>query len=514
MKKILWADDEIDHLKPHIIFLQSKGYSVTTATNGSDAVELAKRDRFDAVILDEMMPGKDGLTTLLEIKEYDSSLKVIMITKSEEESIMEEAIGSKIDDYLIKPINPSQVYMSLKKTLDHKQITQDKISKSYFSELNALNMELMNGISDPEAWTDLYKKLSKYAEAFDRIDDDGIKLTLADLRKEANQQFCKFVEKNYEQWGNSSDRPDLSLDILSTHVLPLLKAKQNVVLFVFDCLRYDHWLVLESVLNEHFYSDETLYYSVLPTATQFARNSIFSGLFPDEFKQIVPNLWDNGLDVEGLNNHEEKLLEQNLKRHGYRESFNYQKCTNADDYARLEQQLPDYLKRQFSAFVVNFVDIITHSRSESKVLQEIIPNDEAYRKTVKSWFSSSPFARIFKKLAKENITVFITTDHGAIQCKHDVRIPADKDVTDNLRFKHGRSLTIDKKVGVTIKDPKRFRLPHLGLSSDYIIAKNDHYLIYPSNYNQYAKQYNGSYQHGGISMEEMIVPLIKLEPKK
>lgn len=510
----MWVDDEIEHLKPHIIFLEQKGYKIDGISNGYDAIELIKDQHYDAVLLDEMMPGIDGLETLNRIKDFDSSIKVIMITKSEEESIMDEAIGQRIDDYLIKPISPSQVFMSLKKNLDTEKINREKITENYLQELNNINAELMTSDPEYDEWISIYKRITKYEIELDSVDNPQLSDTLVDLKKESNRLFAKYIQKNFEHWlKDRDDSPLLSNDILKKFVIPEIKGKKQSVLFVFDCLRYDHWLVLSEVLKSDFSIDEKLYYSLLPTSTPYARNAIFSGLFADEFENIIPGLWKNS-DENGLNNHEEQFLEQNLKRNGYKENFSYVKCLTHKDYEKLEKDMNSLLQNEFVSIVVNFIDIMTHSRLESKIIQEMIPTNKAYRDIVLNWYDSSPFKRIFNLLKERDITIYITTDHGAIQCQKDVKIQADKETSSNLRYKYGRSLNVDKKFGITIKNPSRFRLPQRDIVTEYIIANNDNFFVYPTEYNRYANHYKNSFQHGGISLEEMIIPFVKLEGKK
>jgi DNA-binding response OmpR family regulator len=517
MKKIIWADDEIELLKPHVLYLEQKGYQITTVTNGDDAISLCRKEPFDAILLDEMMPGKDGLQTLQEIKEYDPSIKIIMITKSEEESIMEDAIGGKIDDYLIKPINPSQVYMSLKKNLETKEISTKKIYADYLSELNNINFKLMNENLDTEDWYQLNEKIIKYSIDLDNTEDTTLKNTLHDIKKEANSLFAKFVTSNYEEWSHSKkeDRPVFSNDIVESYIVPKLKQKEKSVLILFDCLRFDQAVTLQEHLYTDFYIQQDSYLSLLPTATAYSRNAIFAGLFPDEFNRIIPNFWEDAVKDDRYNAHEDRFLDQLLRRNGLQINFKYFKCSSREDLQQVEEKWNENTDCPFIVVVINFLDFITHSRMESKLLQEMIPNDTAYRKIAKQWYSESPISAILKKIQDSDFTnIFITTDHGAIQSNKAVKVGADKEVSDNLRFKFGRSLNVDKKSAVIVRDPSRFRLPKHGISTDYIFAKDSSYFIYPSNYNKYANQYLNSYQHGGISMEEMIVPILHLKGKK
>ena len=517
MKKIIWADDEIELLKPHVLYLEQKGYHIRTVTNGDDAISLCQKEAVDAILLDEMMPGKDGLQTLQEIKEYDPSIKIIMITKSEEESIMEDAIGGKIDDYLIKPINPSQVYMSLKKNLETKEISTKKIYADYLSELNNINFKLMNESLDLDEWYELNDKIIKYSINLDNTEDDTLKNTLHDIKKEANSLFAKFIASNYEEWTHSkkSERPTFSNDIVENYVVPKLKEKEKSVLILFDCLRYDQAITLQENLYEDFYIEQEPYLSLLPTATAYSRNSIFAGLYPDEFNRIIPNFWEDAVKEDRYNGHEDQFLDQQLRRNGLQINFRYYKCSSREDLQQVDEKWHENQSAELVVLVINFLDFITHSRMESKLLQEMIPNDTAYRKVAKQWYKESPISNIFKKIQDSDFkNIIITTDHGAIQSTKAVKVGADKEVSDNLRFKFGRSLNVDKKFAITVRDSSRYRLPKHGVSTDYIFAKDANYFIYPSNYNKFANQYMNSYQHGGVSMEEMIVPIIQLKAKK
>jgi len=512
-KKLLWVDDEIELLKPYFIFLESKNYHVETCSNGNDAIDMVRNTSYDVVLLDEMMPGKDGLTTLEEMKDIDPSIKVIMVTKSEEESIMEEAIGHKIDDYLIKPVNPSQVLLSLKKTLESKDINSQRIQDDYLRELQEIRMNLMNHEYGDSGWIKLHEKLSQYAIKLDELNDATLNDTFLELKKEANAQFSDYVGTYYEEWVHTTrdDRPKLSVDILKEDVVPKLKAGEQVIFIVLDCLRLDHWYVLEQMLQEDFRIETESFYSIVPTTTAYARNAIFSGKYPDEFAQMVPGFWDR--NENELNRDEVFFAEQNLGRNGIKGAPYYIKCNTNEDILQLNKSISSVFAHDFSIIIVNTIDIMTHSRAESSILKELVPNDASYRRLMESWLKSSALYQLFQLLKTSDHSIVLTTDHGSIQCKRDVKINGDKDTSSNLRFKHGRSLTVPKKFAAIVKDPHRFKLPHRGFSSDYIIGKEDYYFIYPTSYNKFASQYDKSYQHGGISLDEMVIPVAHLKGK-
>jgi len=515
-KRILWADDEIDLLRPHIIFLQSKGYKIDTVTNGNDAIARVKDFFYDIVLLDEMMTGIDGLTTLNEIKTLHPQLPVIMITKSEEESLMEDAIGNKIDDYLTKPVNPSQILLACKKLLDKKNITVERKSKQYATEINQISSILMNPLNYDE-WIDLYSKIVQWDIELDDVEETQFRDILYDQRKECNVEFGKYIEKNYANWiWGKSDSPVLSPDLVKKYIAPELKNGKKVIFMVIDCLRLDQWAILEQIFYQYFNIKKEYYYSILPTATPFSRNAIFSGLFPDDIKKKHPDLWNSETEDEGsLNKFEDVLLEQNLNRKGVSLSkkLKYVKIMNNQDTRSFIKNIDNHLESQFLAVVLNFVDILAHSRSDLPILKEIAPDEPAYRSLTKSWFEHSPIFDAIKRIAKEDAILFITTDHGSVRGMRGTKVIGDRETSTNLRYKFGRSLKVDPKNAIYIKDPKEFRLPKINLNTTFIIAKEDYYFIYPTNYNKYLNYYKNSFQHGGVSMEEVILPFIRLESK-
>lgn len=513
--KILWVDDEIDLLRPHILFLEKKNYDVTTCNNGRDAVDLFEEENFDIVFLDENMPGMNGLETLQEIKEKKSATPVIMITKSEEELIMEEAIGSKIADYLIKPVNPNQILLSLKKNLDHSRLVSEKTTLDYQKEFRkiALDMSMVNSY---EEWVELYKKLIFWEIELDDIEDQGMIQILESQKTEANSQFGKFIERNYEDWFlPKADRPVMSHTLFRELVVPELKKKERPVLFVVvDNLRYDQWKAFEGVVSNHYRLEkEVSYYSILPTATQYARNAIFSGLLPAEMEKQFPQYWKNDVDEGGKNLFEADFLTAQLKRLGLDIKQDYFKITNLAGGKKLAENFKSYKNNDLVTVVYNFVDMLSHAKTEMDVVKELAADDKAYRSLTLSWFRNSPLLEIIQQAQKLGFKLVLTTDHGTINVKNPSKVIGDKNTSLNLRYKTGRSLTYEDRDVYAVKDPKRIGLPAINMSSSYIFAKNDHFLAYVNNYNHYVAYYRNSYQHGGISLEEMIIPLLVLNPK-
>lgn len=512
-KKILWVDDEIESLQPHIIFLKSKGFEVTGVMSGDDAIAAVKDTSFDLVLLDEMMPGKDGLTTLEEIKVIKPHLPVVMVTKSEEESLMDEAIGQKIDDYLVKPVVPSQILIVIKRLLDAKKIIGSSSMKRYITEINKFNQRLF-GAMGPEDWHDAARTLAEWDLALDDSNDEGLRETHEGTRKEWNTEFTKYIESNYLKWLHSDRRPSLSPDITTQHVVPPLKKKRKVAYIVVDCLRLDQWMLVEPLVAEFFDIQRHYYFSILPTATPFARNALFSGLFPDDIHKTYPDNYHNN-DEGSLNQHEEKFLLDNLSRHGLRmgKQSKFSKIYNNTEGEELAKRVGEYYDSQLVTFVFNFLDILAHGRSNNVILKEIAGTEAAFRSLMRSWFIHSPLFTILKAFAARDFTVVLTSDHGSVLCKRGTMAHGRKSTSTNLRYKYGDNLNSDPNESILIKKPEKWRLPMLTISTTYIIAKEDFYFVYPNNYNEMVRRFQNSFQHGGISLEEMVVPVAVMNPR-
>lgn len=513
-KTILWVDDEIDLLKAHIIYLSERGYRMVEASNGDDAIELVKRGGIDLVLLDEMMPGRDGLSTLVEIKDTNPNLPVIMITKSEEERLMEDAIGKKIDDYLTKPVNLTQVLSAVKRILERQKITESALTREFVTEFARISAKL-SGPLNWNDWLDIHIKLSGIDVELEKLRDVGLKQSLQDLKKHSSAEFGNFVVKNYQSWVSDGDGPPLSVDVVKDHVLPLLKDGIQTFFIVIDCMRMDQWLMIEPILAAYFEIKRDYYFSILPTATPFSRNAIFSGEFPDKVAELNVDLWEKSFSEASRNRHERQLLDRNLAKLGLKLKGEpkYVKVLDYAEGQNLAKKIKTYSSVPLLSVVYNFVDIMIHGRSESEILQEIAPNEAAFRSLVKSWFEHSHLLHMLKKLAAIDCAIVITTDHGSVIGTRSAMAFGKKDTSSNLRYKYGDNLNCDEKQAWLIKNPTLLRLPTWGLATTYIIALEDYYFVYPTKYSEYKRHYRDSFQHGGISPDEMILPVATLRPK-
>ncbi len=510
--KILWVDDEIELLKPHLLFLQKKNYDVSTCNNGAEAIERVDDGNFDVVFLDENMPGLSGIETLTKIKAKLPNLPIVMITKSEEEYIMEEAIGSKIADYLIKPVNPNQILLSLKKNLDHSRLVSEKTTSSYQQEFRQISLDLAM-VNTYEEWVDLYKKLVHWEIELESIADPGMIEILESQKEEANSQFFKFIQKNYQGWFEGEEKPLLSQDLFKQVIAPQVK-KEKTLLIVIDNLRYDQLRILEPIINNYYKKEEEIsFFSILPTATQYARNAIFSGLTPLEMSKKHPEYWKNDTDDGGKNLYENDFLVAQLKRLNLDIKHEYFKITSMPKGRDLAANFKSVKDNDLTVIVYNFVDMLSHSRTEMEMIKELASDDKAYRSLTLSWFKNSPLLEMIQKAQEYGLKLIITTDHGTINTKKPTKIVGEKSISSNLRYKTGRSLTYTDKEVFAVKNPEDIQLPSIHMSSSFVFAKEDYFFAYPNNYNHYVKYYKNTYQHGGVSLEEMIIPCIIMEPK-
>lgn len=513
--RILWADDEIDLLKPHIMFLQEKGYDVITSTSGIEAVEIISKEQVDIVFLDENMPGISGIETLSRIKAKRSDLPIVMITKSEEENLMEDAIGSKIADYLIKPVNPNQILLSLKKILENKRLVSEKTTTGYMQEFRNIGMTLSDRLSWKE-WVEVYKKLVYWELELERSNDASMHEILTMQKREANVAFAKFIGQHYINWLNGKDKepPMQSHNLIKNKVAPMLDKEGPVFFLLIDNLRYDQWKVLQPVINQYFrVEEEELFCSILPTATQYARNALFAGLLPSEIEKRFPGMWKNDDDEGGKNMHEEEFLAAQLKRIGKDVKFSYHKVTNYAAGKKLSESINNLMQNKLNVIVYNFVDMLSHARTEMEVIRELADDDAAYRSITLSWFEHSALHDIIRIIADKKCRMVIATDHGTIKVTEPTKVVGDRNVNTNLRYKQGKNLDYVKKDVFEIRNPADGFLPKNNVSTAYIFATEDMFFAYPNNYNHYVQYYRNTFQHGGVSLEEMIIPYISLVPR-
>lgn len=513
--RILWTDDEIDLLRAHILFLQEKGYEVETANNGMDAVEKVQSNYYDIIFLDENMPGMTGLETLTQIKAVSPNVPVVMITKSEEENIMDEAVGSKIADYLIKPVNPKQILLTLKKNIDQKRLVTQQTTAAYQMQFSQIGMQINDRMNFSE-WMEIYKKLVFWEIELSQSEDSGMDEVLRMQKEDANKAFFKYIKDTYVDWlqMDFGNRPVLSPDIFKHKIFPLLNDGKKVFVLVIDNLRYDQWRTLNTVFSNYFrVESEELYYSILPTATMYARNAMFAGLMPSEIEKLYPEFWDDDDNEGHKNRYEEELLRKQMERFRRKEKLFFDKVSGIRMERRVSDVLANILDNDLSVMVFNFVDMISHARTEMDMIKELAGNEKAYRSLTLSWFNNSSLLELLKGLSDNDIRIVVTTDHGSIRVNNAIKVIGDRDTNTNLRYKLGRNLNYKSKQIFEVRDPRKAFLPSRNVSTSYIFAHTDDFLAYPNNYNYYANYYKDTFQHGGISMEEMIVPFVTLVPK-
>jgi CheY-like chemotaxis protein len=514
-RKILWADDEIDLLRPHVLYLESKGYEVTTVSNGEDALAHLADGTFDVILLDEQMPGMGGLRTLDALRESGPDIPVIMITKSEEEHLMNEALGQQIADYLTKPVNPSQIWLACKKVFETERLVRDRRTRDYVAEFTRIR-EVRHGRLEWADWLELAERIASLdLELSDT--DSGLYQAHQDEKAEINREFSRYIEASYSRWvqSTSDSRPILSVDIVPRYVMPLLKQGRRVVFVVIDCMRFDQWLALEPLLVPYFQIKREGYFSILPTATPYSRNAIFSGLYPIQIARKHPEWWLENIGNEtGKNRYEKGLLKGLLESEKIpTERLRYLKVHTADEASDLKKKVTSQMSADMIAIVINFLDLLSHGRSENDLLLELAPDESAFRALLVQWFIHSSLFEILKLYARQDVAVVITTDHGSVQCKKSALVYGNREASTNVRYKFGDNLVCDEKEALIIKKPQDYMLPLDGLTKNYILARENYYFVYPTNFHHYERQFRGSFQHGGISMEEMILPVATLLPR-
>jgi CheY-like chemotaxis protein len=512
--KILWTDDEVEALKPHILFLQEKGFEIDTCSNGTDTLDLVRQNSYDLIFLDENMPGISGIETLRLIKEIRTDIPVVMITKSEEEEIMEAAIGSEIADYLIKPVKPKQIILVIMKILDQKRLFTEKTTTDYRQEFNRIG-NMISAARNYSDWTELYRKLVFWQSELEKSSDPGMVEILKMQENEANNSFSKFVTKNYISWldQKNSESPILSPSLFSRKIFPQTDKNRPLFFILVDNMRYDNWKTIAAELTGMYrILEEEIYYSILPTATQYSRNSIFAGLMPSQISDIMPQFWIDDDNDEGKNNFEEELFRSQLSRKGLNYKWSYYKISSSTEGKRINEKIRQMLENDLNILVFNFVDILSHARTDIGLIRDLAEDEPAYRSLVRSWFLHSPLLELLKILSSHRVKIIFSTDHGTIQVQNPVKVVGDKKTSTNLRYKMGRSLDYNPGEVFEIPYPEKAMLPKSNISSRYIFATNKDFLIYPNNYNYYAGYYKNTFQHGGISLQEMLLPVATIEP--
>ncbi len=515
-QRILWVDDQIDLLKPHLLFLEEKGYTVTGVPNGDDAIALLEKEPFDVLLLDEMMPGKNGLETLIEVRAIRQDIPIIMITKSEEEDLMNKALGYSVQDFLVKPVNPAQIFSAIKRLFESKQIQESQLTQDYISNYRDITGENMDK-ADWRRWLEVNRFLTDWDMSLDAFEGTGLEQTHKDLRRDLNLAFCRYIETTYPKWlePGMTDRPLLSPEIFKRYAQPFVESGRQVYFIVIDCMRLDQWMVVEEMLSPLFQIRREEAFAILPTATPYARNAIFAGLYPSEIEQKLPKYWiENPNEELSLNRFEKELLAEQLKRAGLGDrGLKYAKISNINEANELYRQIGSFSQIPVVALVFNFLDILAHGRSQSDILQEIAPDEAAFRSLMGSWFRHSALFDILKNLAKQGAAVVVTSDHGSVLCRRSSLVHGNRETSTGIRYKYGDNVSCDIKQAIRVDNPKSYLLPANSRTKNYVFAKENFYFVYPTNFHEYEQRYLGSFQHGGASLEEMIVPCAVLDPR-
>ncbi|MFM7856423.1 MAG: PglZ domain-containing protein, partial [Flammeovirgaceae bacterium] len=382
-------------------------------------------------------------------------------------------------------------------------------------EFRKISMAFLDDMNH-EQWAELYKKLVFWDLQMDEANNRDMAEVLDSQKAEANLNFCRFVKRHYESWLNNPniEKPLLSHQLMKKKVFTELSSTVPVFLILIDNLRFDQWKVIEPMVAEFFNIEkEETYYSILPTTTAYARNAIFSGMLPSDMAKTHPDIWIGEDEDESKNNFEDEFLSRQLKRNNITIKFSYNKIKKLEEGRDMMDSVNNLFVNSLNVIVYNFVDMLSHARTDMAMIRELAPDESAYRSITKSWFTHSPLFDILKKIAEKKVKMIITTDHGTIRVKRPFKIIGDKDVNTNLRYKQGKNLNYQGDKVLEAFKPEKFFLPKNNVSTSYVFALEDQFFAYPNNYNYYVNFYKDTFQHGGVSLEEMIIPVISLTSK-
>jgi DNA-binding response OmpR family regulator len=514
-KSVLWVDDEAELLEPHRMFLRDKGFLVESASNAADAAELLRRGSFDLVLVDEQMPGTRGLDACREFREIAPNLHIVMVTKSEEDTTLMEALGAEVESYLVKPVTPRQVYAVVTRLLEGARIHQQALARRFVGRFRALQAESFRDL-DWRGWIDRYAELTQWDLDLVTAGETGLYEALRGLYPDMRREFASFISESYPCWLRDlgGNRPPLSVDVVHEFLLPIVNRDRQALFVVIDCLRLDQWRAIEPSLTSLFEIETTHYFSILPTATPYSRNALFSGLFPCEIAGRFPDWWGERED-ETLNAHERELLESQLTEAGKRVPVRYEKISSASEADDLERRLGSFLAGGgIAACVFNFIDLLTHGRSESAILFEVARDETALRDLTVQWFRRSAAFALLREAARRGVKVLVTSDHGSIHCQTPATVFAKRDATPNLRYKFGEDLRAETpEYALLFPNEDALKLPRRGLGANTLLATGDSFFVYPTKLREYQSRYRGSFLHGGVTPEECILPVALLTPR-